>query len=186
MFLAPSRSDLSESLLITTLLGIFLREPDGKTPTAGAHHRDSRQRSTKKFDVIKLNSILPDEGCIADDPGGFNSHLTNSKELNASAATRQIVVEVVKNLGEIQLTKPEEIIKQESRISPILNYYATATPFSTPDDRATFFSKIIEAVARWHAALIHSRVKDGQTQRPDSNRLLHTHGKLPGRLPDFG
>ena len=32
MFLASSRSDLSESLLITTLLGIPLGEPDGKTP----------------------------------------------------------------------------------------------------------------------------------------------------------
>ena len=34
MFLAPSRSDLVESLLITTLLGISLGEPDSKTPTA--------------------------------------------------------------------------------------------------------------------------------------------------------
>ena len=33
MFLAPSRSDLGESQLITTLLGIPLGEPDGKTPT---------------------------------------------------------------------------------------------------------------------------------------------------------
>ena len=33
MFLAPSHSDLGESLLITTLLGIPLGEPDGKTPT---------------------------------------------------------------------------------------------------------------------------------------------------------
>ena len=33
MFLAPSCSDLGESLLITTLLGIPLGEPDGKTPT---------------------------------------------------------------------------------------------------------------------------------------------------------
>ena len=33
MFLAPSRYDLGESLLITTLLGIPLGEPDGKTPT---------------------------------------------------------------------------------------------------------------------------------------------------------
>ena len=36
MFLAPSCSDLGESLLITTLLGIPLGEPDGKTPTATA------------------------------------------------------------------------------------------------------------------------------------------------------
>ena len=34
MFLAPSHSDLGESLLITTLLGIPLGEPEGKTPTA--------------------------------------------------------------------------------------------------------------------------------------------------------
>ena len=33
MFLSPSRFDLGESLLITTLLGIPLGEPDGKTPT---------------------------------------------------------------------------------------------------------------------------------------------------------
>jgi len=33
VFLAPSRSDLGESLLITTLLGIPLGEPNGKTPT---------------------------------------------------------------------------------------------------------------------------------------------------------
>ena len=38
MFLAASRSDLGESILITTLLGIPLGEPDGQTPTAGAHH----------------------------------------------------------------------------------------------------------------------------------------------------
>ena len=33
LYFAPSRSDLGESLLITTLLGIPLGEPDGKTPT---------------------------------------------------------------------------------------------------------------------------------------------------------
>ena len=33
MFLAPSRSDLGESLLKTTLLEIPLGNPDGKTPT---------------------------------------------------------------------------------------------------------------------------------------------------------
>jgi len=33
VFLAPSRSDLGESLLITTLLGIPLGKPDSKTPT---------------------------------------------------------------------------------------------------------------------------------------------------------
>jgi hypothetical protein len=61
----------------------------------------------KEFDGIKLNSIVPDEGtlfifdiCITDDPGGFHSHLADSKELNASAAIHQIVDEVVKNLGE--------------------------------------------------------------------------------------
>ena len=35
MFFAPSCFDLGESLLITTLLGIPLGEPDGKTPTGG-------------------------------------------------------------------------------------------------------------------------------------------------------
>ena len=34
MFLAPSRSNLGESLLITTFLRIPLGEPDGKTPIA--------------------------------------------------------------------------------------------------------------------------------------------------------
>ena len=37
MFLALSRFDLGESLLITTLLGIPLGEPDGKTPIAWEH-----------------------------------------------------------------------------------------------------------------------------------------------------
>src|SRR6185436_9006477 len=60
MFLAPSRSDLGESLLITTLLGIPLGEPDGKTPTAGAHRGASRQRSTEEFDGF-LRIQLPDD-----------------------------------------------------------------------------------------------------------------------------
>ena len=58
MFLAPSRSNLGESLLITTLLGIPLGEPDGKTMTAGAHRGASRQRSTEEFDGI-LRIQLP-------------------------------------------------------------------------------------------------------------------------------
>ena len=33
MFLAPSHSDPGESLLTTTLLGVYLGEPAGKTPT---------------------------------------------------------------------------------------------------------------------------------------------------------
>ena len=39
MFLAPSRSDLGESLLTTTLLRVYLREPAGKTPTDGYLNR---------------------------------------------------------------------------------------------------------------------------------------------------
>ena len=35
MFLAPSRSGLGESLPTTTLLGVYLGEPAGKTPTKG-------------------------------------------------------------------------------------------------------------------------------------------------------
>ena len=58
MFLAQSRSDPGESLLITTLLGIPLGEPDGKTPIAGAHRGASRQRSTEEFDGI-LRIQLP-------------------------------------------------------------------------------------------------------------------------------
>ena len=42
MFLAPSRSDPGESLLITTLLGIPLREPDGKTPTVAVGCSDEK------------------------------------------------------------------------------------------------------------------------------------------------
>ena len=38
MLLAPSRSDLCESLLITILLGITLGEPDGKIPTMKAYN----------------------------------------------------------------------------------------------------------------------------------------------------
>ena len=44
MFLAPSRSDLGESLLITTLLGIPLEEPDGKTPTGTSKGIMDRRR----------------------------------------------------------------------------------------------------------------------------------------------
>jgi hypothetical protein len=40
MFLAPSRSDLGESLPTTTLLGVSLGEPDGKTPTLIAMVRE--------------------------------------------------------------------------------------------------------------------------------------------------
>ena len=40
MFLALSRSDLGESLLITTLLRIPLGEPDGKTSTVRTLKRD--------------------------------------------------------------------------------------------------------------------------------------------------
>ena len=40
MLLAPSLSDLGESLLITTLLGIPPGETDGKTPTCGTRSPD--------------------------------------------------------------------------------------------------------------------------------------------------
>ena len=62
MFLAPSRYNLGESLLITTLLGIPLGEPDGKTPTAGSHRGASRQRSTEESDGI-LRIQLPGDRC---------------------------------------------------------------------------------------------------------------------------
>ena len=46
MFLAPLRSDLGESLLIITLLGIPLGEPDDKTPTqTGSHDRSDRSNA---------------------------------------------------------------------------------------------------------------------------------------------
>jgi len=43
VFLAPSRYDLGESLLITTLLGIPLGEPDGKTPAIRLSVRGSKR-----------------------------------------------------------------------------------------------------------------------------------------------
>ena len=56
MFLAPSHSDLGESLLITTLLGIPLGEPDGKIPIVGAHRGAPRQRSSEEFNGV---GVLP-------------------------------------------------------------------------------------------------------------------------------
>ena len=50
MFLAPSRSDLGESLPTINLLGVYLGELAGKTPIAGVPGRGTRQRSTEEFD----------------------------------------------------------------------------------------------------------------------------------------
>ena len=48
MLLAPSHSDLGESLLRTTLLEISLGEPDGKTPTG----YECEQFSQNLFDIL--------------------------------------------------------------------------------------------------------------------------------------
>ena len=89
MFLAPLRSDLGESLLITTLLGIPLGEPNRKIPTAGAHRGAHRQQSTEEFDdIFKLRLPVISAGttfifsfwiCMANNQGGFNKHLVNPK-----------------------------------------------------------------------------------------------------------
>ena len=55
MFLAPSRSDLGESLLITTLLGIPLGEPDGKIPTKWVL---CERYSGLNFDKKMVSSVL--------------------------------------------------------------------------------------------------------------------------------
>ena len=98
MFLAPSRSDLGESLLTITLLGVYLIEPAGKTPTAGAHrgaNADDHQKNSMAH--LDDNSVL-DRGTtfcvgswifIADGSGGFNSRLIDQNTSEASEATRR-------------------------------------------------------------------------------------------------
>ena len=93
MFLAPSHSDLGDSLLITTLLGIPLGEPGGKTPTAGAHRGASRQISSEEFDGILHLRLSGDRRrnllhlglwvCVANRSGGFSSHLINPTNTRA-------------------------------------------------------------------------------------------------------
>ena len=82
MFLAPLRSDLGESLLITTLLGIPLEELDGKTPTAGALRgalaNDRQKNSMASLDdnpVLEKGTSLRVSSWIfiADESGGFKS-----------------------------------------------------------------------------------------------------------------
>ena len=52
MFLAPSRSDLGESLPTIYHLGVSLGGLGGKTPTAGALGKGIRQRSPEEFDGL--------------------------------------------------------------------------------------------------------------------------------------
>ena len=82
MFLVPSLSDLGESLLITTLLGIPLGEPDCKTPTDGAHlgplANDRQKNSMASFDdnpVLEKGTFLRIGSWIfmTDGSGGFES-----------------------------------------------------------------------------------------------------------------
>ena len=95
MFLPPSHSNLGESLLTTTLLGVYLGEPVGKTPTTGAHRGAIRQQSSAdnlmasfNFDFPTINAgttfVFGSWSCTANGSGSFTSHLidtTNAKAL---------------------------------------------------------------------------------------------------------
>ena len=98
MFLAPSRSDLGESLLITTLLGIPLGEPDGKTPIAGAHvgplAKDRQKNPMASLDdnpaLEKGTSLRVGSWIfIADGSGGFESCSTDQDPPEVSEAAKQ-------------------------------------------------------------------------------------------------
>ena len=98
MSLAPSRSDLGESLLITTLLGIPLEEPDGKTPTAGADRgalAKDRQKNSMAF--LDDNPVL-EKGTsfrvgswifTADGSGSFESCPTDQDLPEVPEATKR-------------------------------------------------------------------------------------------------
>ena len=98
MFLAPSHFDFGESLLITTLLGTPLGEPDGKTPTAGTHRgalaKDHQKNSMaflndnpvlEKVTSLRIGSWI----FIADGSGGFESCSTDQDPLKVSEAAKQ-------------------------------------------------------------------------------------------------
>jgi hypothetical protein len=124
VFLAPSHSDLGESLLITTLLGIPLGEPDGKTPTAGAHRGTSRQRSSEEFDGSSRRQPcaqkrhFPCIGCwifIADGSGGFeNCSIDQDPPEVSEAAKRSEFDKFMDQLEEIRVSN----LNDEDRIQP--------------------------------------------------------------------
>ena len=98
MFLASSHSDLGKSLLITTLLGIPFGEPDGKTPTAGAHRgalAKDRQKNLMAFlednPMLKKSTSLRTSSWIfiADGSGGFESCSTDQDPPEVSEAAKQ-------------------------------------------------------------------------------------------------
>jgi hypothetical protein len=95
VFLAPSHSDLCESLPTTNLLGEYLGDLAGKTPTAGAPGRelaDGRQKNSMA--PLDDNSTLAKGTSfyvgswifIADESGGFNSRPIDQ---NAQEAARR-------------------------------------------------------------------------------------------------
>ena len=98
MLLAPSHSDHGESLLITTLLGIPLVEPDDKTPTAGAHvgplAKDRQKNPMASLDdnpalekgtSLRIGSWI----FITDELGSFKSCSTDQDPPEASEARKQ-------------------------------------------------------------------------------------------------
>ena len=98
MFLAPSRSDLGESLLITTLLGIPLGDPTVKhqqlAPTVGPLTNDRQKNSMAS---LNDNPVL-EEGTslrigswifIADGSGGFESCSIDQDPPEVSEAAKQ-------------------------------------------------------------------------------------------------
>ena len=98
MFLATSRSDLGESLLITTLLEISLGEPDGKTPTASAHRGALAKDRQKNWMASLDNNPVLEKGTslrigswifIADGSGGFESCSTDQDPPEVSEAAKQ-------------------------------------------------------------------------------------------------
>ena len=122
MFLAPSRSDPGESLLITTLLGIPLGEPDGKTPTAGTHRGASCQWMSEELDGSFRRQLSAKKGTsfyigcrifIADGSGGFESCSSdqNPPEVFASHHEFDDFIDRLKEVGFPALSS-------ETRIQP--------------------------------------------------------------------
>ena len=124
MYLAPSRSDFGKSLLIIILFGIPLGEPDGKTPTAGAHRgalaKDRQKNSMAFLDdnpvLEKVTSLRIGSWIfIADGSGGFESCSIDRDPLEVSeAAKRREFDEFIDQIEEIGVSD----LNNKARIQP--------------------------------------------------------------------
>ena len=95
MFLAPSSSKAVDPYLQTLLLRVSLSRLGGKHRQLARQVGDSASSSASSMATFALNTIASPQGatfvfgswvCVANGPGGFESHLTNSPTLKTATS----------------------------------------------------------------------------------------------------